>query len=75
MPNDAYECSKVLLNAKIVIESDLCANFRIFALMNISSHYESLFHANDCVFSRNEQKKGVLLRGQKLIPQPRHGEV
>ena len=57
MPNDAYECSKVLLNAKIVIESDLCANVRIFALMNISSHYWSLFYANDCVFSRNEQKK------------------
>ena len=52
---------KVLLdvdqNAKIVIESDLCANVRIFALMNASSHYWSPFHANDCVFSRNEQQK------------------
>ena len=40
MPNDAYECQKVLLNvdenAKIVIESDLCANVRIFTLMNVS---------------------------------------
>ena len=61
MSNDAYQCPKVLLNveknAKIVIESDLCANVRIFALMNVSSHYWSPFHANDCVFSRNEQQK------------------
>ena len=61
MPNDAYECPKVLLTvdyiAKIVIESDLCANVRIFVLMNVSSHYCSPFHANDCVFSRNEQQK------------------
>ena len=41
MVNDAYEC----------------ANVRIFALMNVSSHYWSPFHANDCVFSRNEQQK------------------
>ena len=61
MPNDAYECQKVLLNvdenAKIVIESDLCANVRIFALMNVSPHYWPPFRANDCVFSRNEQHK------------------
>ena len=25
--------------------------------MNVSSHYWSPFHANDCVFSRNEQQK------------------
>ena len=36
---------------------NLCANVRIFALMNVSSHYWSPFHANDCVFSRNEQQK------------------
>ena len=36
---------------KIVFASDLCANVRIFALMNVSSHYWSPFHANDCVFS------------------------
>ena len=42
---------------KIVIESDLCENVRIFALMNVSSHYWSPFHANDCAFSRNEQQK------------------
>ena len=61
MPNDAYECPKVLLNvdynAKLVIESDLCKKARIFALMNVSSHYWSPFHANDCVYSRNEQQK------------------
>ena len=61
MPNDPYECPKVLLNvdknAKVVIESDLCANVRIFALMNVSSYYWSPFHANDCVFSRYEQQK------------------
>ena len=61
MPNDAHQRPKVLLNVekntKIVIESDLCANVRIFALMNVSSHYWSPFHANDCVFSRNEQQK------------------
>ena len=51
MLNNAYECPKV------VIESNLCANVRIFALMNVSSHYWSSFHANDCVFSRNEQQK------------------
>ena len=39
------------------MESDLCANVRIFALMNVSSHYWSPFHANDFVFSRNEQQK------------------
>ena len=61
MPNNPYECPKVLLNvdqnAKIVIESDLRANVRIFALINVSSHYWSPFHANDCAFSRNEQQK------------------
>ena len=61
MPNDPYECPKVLLNvdenAKIVIESDLCPNVRIFAPMNVSSHYWSPFHASDCVFPRNEQQK------------------
>ena len=58
MPNGTYEYPKVLLNvalnAKIVIESDLCANGCIFALMNVASHYWSPFHANDYVFSRNE---------------------
>ena len=27
--------------------------------MNVSSHHWSPFHANDCVFSRSEQQKGV----------------
>ena len=61
MPNDAYECPKVLLNvdenAKIVIESDLCANVCIFALMNVFSQNWSPFHANECVFSRKMNSK------------------
>ena len=40
-----------------VIESDLCANVRLFALMKVSSRCWSPFHANECVFSRNEQQK------------------
>ena len=40
MSNDANEYPKMLLNvdlnAKIVIESDLCANVRFFALINVS---------------------------------------
>ena len=61
MPNDAYEQMKMLLNvnknAKIVIESELRANVRFLALMNASSRYWSSIHANECVFSRNEQQK------------------
>ena len=41
MSNDANQCPKILLNvdlnAKIVLESDLGANVRFFALMNVSS--------------------------------------
>ena len=44
-------------NAKIIIESDLCANIRFSALMNVSSRCWSPFHANECVFSLNEQQK------------------
>ena len=47
----------ILKNAKIVIESDLRANVSVFALMNVSSRCWSSFHANECVFSRNEQQK------------------
>ena len=61
MPNDAYEHMKMLLNvnknAKIVIESELRANVRFLALMNTSSRYWTSIHANECVFSRNEQQK------------------
>ena len=62
MPNDAYECPKVLWNvdsnANIVIESDVCGNVQfLFAIRNVSSHYWSLFDANDCVFFRSEQQK------------------
>ena len=34
------------LNAKIVIESDLCANVRFFVLMNVSARFLSSFHSN-----------------------------
>ena len=44
-------------NAKIVIESELRANVRFLALMNASSRNWSSIHANECVFSRNEQQK------------------
>ena len=44
-------------NAKIVIESDLCANVLFFALINASSRCWSPLHANECVFSGNEQQK------------------
>ena len=44
-------------NAKIVIESELHANASFLALMNVSSRYWSPFHANECVFSRNEKQK------------------
>ena len=61
MSNDANECPKILLNvdknAKIVIESDLGANVRFFAPMNVSSRCWSLFHTNECVFSRNQNSK------------------
>ena len=61
MSNDANQCPKILLNvdlnAKIVLESDLGANVRFFALMNVSSRCWSPFHTNQCVFSRNEQQK------------------
>ena len=61
MSNDAYEHMKMLLNvnknAKIVIECELRGNVRFLALMNASSRYWSSIHANECVFSRNEQQK------------------
>ena len=58
MASDACECPEVLPNAKIVIKYDLYANVRLFALINLSSHYWAPFHANDCVLSRlNEQQK------------------
>ena len=54
---NAQKCYWMLIyNAKIVTESDLRANVLIFALMNVSSHYWSPFHPNECVFSRNEQQ-------------------
>ena len=57
MPNDAYEHMKMLLNvnknAEIVSESELRANVRFLTLMNASW---SSIHANEYVFSRNEQQ-------------------
>ena len=44
-------------NANIVIESELSANVRCLALMNVSSRNWLPFYANECVFSRNEQQK------------------
>ena len=44
-------------NAKIVIESELCANARFLAPMNVSSLYWSPFHENESVFCCNEQQK------------------
>ena len=44
-------------NAKIVIESELRANARFLALISASSRYWSTIHANERVFSRNEQHK------------------
>ena len=65
MPNDAKECPKMLLNvdlnAKLVIESDLCANVRFFALMNVSSRCWSPFYANECVFLVKTPLKSVEL--------------
>ena len=61
MPNDVYEHMKMLLNvsknAKIVIECELRANVHFLALMIASSRSWSSIHANECVFSRNEQQK------------------
>ena len=37
--------------------SDLCADVRFLALLNVSLRYWSSFHENDCVFSHNEQQK------------------
>ena len=42
-------------------KSHLWANVRFFALMNVSSRYWSPFHANECVFWRNEQQKMYLV--------------
>ena len=61
MSNDASECPKMFLNvdknANIVIESELSANVRPLALMNVSSPNWSPFYANGCVFSHNERQK------------------
>ena len=47
-------------------------NVRFFALMNISSHYWSPFHANECIFSLNEQQKVHLIINSSLLDLPSH---
>ena len=44
----------VLLRASLT-ESDLCTNVSFFAVINGSPRYWLPFHANECIFSRNEQ--------------------
>ena len=47
-------------NSRIVdkkMRPELRANVRFLTLMNVSSRYWLPFHANECVFSRNEQQK------------------
>ena len=44
-------------NAKIDIESELSANVRCLAIMNVASRNWSPFYANKCVFSHNEKQK------------------
>ena len=61
--NESTFSMKMLLNVnkneKIAIEFELRANVRFLALMNASSRYWSsiAIHANECVFSPNEQQK------------------
>ena len=49
------KCTSINANIKVINitlkVNFLCADVRIFALMNLSSHYWSPFHANDWVFS------------------------
>ena len=61
--NESIFFSFVCRNAKIVIESELRANVRFLALINVSSLYWSPFHANECVFSCNEQQKVYNISG------------
>ena len=47
-------------NSRIVdkkMRPELRTNVRFLALINVSSRYWLPFHANECVFSRNEQRK------------------
>ena len=48
---------KLIQMQKLMVESELCANARFLVLMNVSSLYWSPFHANEGVFSCNEQQK------------------
>ena len=63
MPKNVIECNK---NAKSVIESELRAIVRFLSLMNLSSRYWSSLHANECVFSRNEQQKQILITSTQI---------
>ena len=58
MPKNVIEC---WLKCKNRYWIWLLANVRFFALMNVSLRCWSPFHANECVFSRNEQQKVYLV--------------
>ena len=53
MPKSVLECWLKCKNRNWIWFMCKCS---YFALMNVSLHYWSPFHANDCVFSRNEQQ-------------------
>ena len=54
----AQNCYWMLIKIKkIVMEPDLRPNDRFLSLMNITSRNCSSFHANEFVFSHNEQQK------------------
>ena len=51
-PKIAIECW-----LKYSMESDLRANDRFLSRMNVTSRNSSAFHANECIFSHNEEQK------------------
>jgi len=61
VPGGACERMGMLLNvnrnAGIVVECGLRAGVRFLALMSASLRCWSSVHADECVFSRNEQQK------------------
>ena len=71
-PMTHMNAKKCYWNVKIVIESGLCANVRIFALMNVSSHYWSPFDANDCVFLVMNSKRRIAMVIVKFRPRWPH---
>ena len=53
------DCHLLLNYADILVEGVFRAIECRLVQMNVFSHYCLTFSANDCVFSVNEQKKGV----------------